>query len=270
MSGKEKRNNEARKDRRLTWIYRVLAAVVCLAMTGILVTVVSWLPRFGNGTNPAENEVYTRYVENGPEEAGAINTVADMILDYRAFDTLGESNVLLLAVCSVMILLRADRKRENGSPEIPELEEEQATAGKDSILRGAAVVLTPAGMIYGICMVMNGHLSAGGGFSGGAVIGAAMILYAAAFGPEKVERYLTRKAWHQLTLSALLVYTLLKTYSFYTGANGMENIIPLGTQGAILSGGLILPLNICVGVVVSCTMYALYALFRKGGWQDGR
>ena len=70
--------------------------------------------------------------------------------------------------------------------------------------------------------------------------------------------------------SFLFLITLLKTYSFYTGANGIESIVPLGTQGAILSGGLILPLNICVGVVVSCTMYAFYALFRKGGWQDGR
>ena len=40
---------------------------------------------------------------------------------------------------------------------------------------------------------------------------------------------------------------------------------PLGTPGAILSSGLILPLNICVGLVVACTMYAFYTLFRKGG-----
>ena len=180
MSGKGNGNSEAGENRRLVWIYRVLSAVICLAMIGILVTVISWLPGFGNDTNPAENEVYTRYVENGPAEAGAVNTVADMILDYRAFDTLGESNVLLLAVCSVMILLRADRKRD-GAPEIRELEQEPAAAPKDSILRGAAYVLTPAGIVYGICMVLNGHLSAGGGFSGGAVIGAALILYAAAF-----------------------------------------------------------------------------------------
>ena len=41
--------------------------------------------------------------------------------------------------------------------------------------------------------------------------------------------------------------------------------IPLGTPGAILSSGFILPLNICVGLIVMCTMYAFYTLFRKGG-----
>ena len=68
-----------------------------------------------------------------------------------------------------------------------------------------------------------------------------------------------------LIWAALMVYTLLKTYSFYTGANGIESIIPLGIPGTILSGGLILPLNICVGIVVACTMYTFYSLFRRGG-----
>ena len=53
---------------------------------------------------------------------------------------------------------------------------------------------------------------------------------------------------------------------YLTGAHHLESGIPLGTPGAILSSGLILPLNICVGLVVACTMYAFFALFRKGGF----
>lgn len=53
------------------------------------------------------------------------------------------------------------------------------------------------------------------------------------------------------------------------GANHLESGIPLGTPGAILSSGLILVLNICVGLVVTCTMYAFYALFRKGDSRMG-
>ena len=62
-----------------------------------------------------------------------------------------------------------------------------------------------------------------------------------------------------------MTYAGLKSYSFYTGANHIESGIPLGTPGAILSSGFILPLNICVGLIVMCTMYAFYTLFRKGG-----
>ena len=46
----------------------------------------------------------------GLEEAGAVNMVSGMILDYRAFDTFGESNVLFAATTTVLILLHS-RKR---------------------------------------------------------------------------------------------------------------------------------------------------------------
>jgi len=67
-----------------------------------------------------------------------------------------------------------------------------------------------------------------------------------------------------ITFGSLMVYCLAKSYSFFTGANHLESHIPLGTPGAILSSGLILILNICVGMVVACTMYSFYALVRRG------
>ena len=120
--------------------------------------------------------------------------------------------------------------------------------------------------MFGIYVILNGHLSPGGGFSGGALMGAGLILYTSAFGFSKTERFFTMKTFRIVTCSALTFYCVAKSYSFYTGANHIESIIPLGTPGAILSSGLILPLNICVGLVVACTMYAFYSLFRKGGF----
>jgi multicomponent Na+:H+ antiporter subunit B len=52
---------------------------------------------------------------------------------------------------------------------------------------------------------------------------------------------------------------------FFMGANGLRTFIPLGTPGNILSGGLILPLNICVALVVASMMYMLYSLFSHWG-----
>ena len=104
----------------------------------------------------------------------------------------------------------------------------------------------------------------GGGFSGGAVMGAGLILYLNAFGFQKTERFFTYRTFRWITFLALMTYAALKSYSFYPGANHIESGIPLGTPGAILSG-FILPLNICVGLIVMCTMYAFYTLFRKGG-----
>jgi multicomponent Na+:H+ antiporter subunit B len=45
------------------------------------------------------------FVERGREETGALNLVTAIYLGYRAYDTLGETIVLLLAVSGVMVLL---------------------------------------------------------------------------------------------------------------------------------------------------------------------
>ena len=134
----------------------------------------------------------------------------------------------------------------------------------DIILQKVSVVLVPLLFIFGIYIILNGHLSPGGGFSGGAVIGAGLILYLCSYGYAKTERFFTVRTFRIISLAALITYCLAKSYSFYTGANHLESHIPLGTPGAILSSGLILVLNICVGSVVACTMYAFYTLFRKG------
>ena len=82
---------------------------------------------------------------------------------------------------------------------------------------------------------------------------------------EKASRIMNRKNYAVISVVPLLFYACAKGYSFFTGANHLESGISKGTPGEILSAGLILPLNICVGIVVACTMYHFYTLFRKGG-----
>ena len=85
-----------------------------------------------------------------------------------------------------------------------------------------------------------------------------------AFGYKKISNVITEKLVKTVTLCSLLFYACAKGYSFFTGANHIPTGIPLGEAGAILSSGLILPLNIAVGLVVTFTMYSFYSLFSKG------
>lgn len=100
--------------------------------------------------------------------------------------------------------------------------------------------------------------------SGGAIIGGGLMLYALAFWARKNIKSHQLSFFHDYTGCALLTYAGCKAYSFYTGANHLGGEIPKGIAGAILSGGFILPLNICVGIIVAFTMYGFYALFSKG------
>ncbi len=247
-------------------IYRLFCVCFCIFLVIMLLTAVSNLPTTGHADNPVNNEVSRRYIENGLQETGSVNIVTGMILDYRAFDTLGESHVLFIATCTVLILLRNDRKK--GKNSIADMEENDRIhePKNDVILQTAARILVPPIVIFGIYVILCGHLGPGGGFSGGAVIGAGLILYLNAFGFAKTERFFKASTYKKLSFGALACYALSKCYSFYTGANHIESVIPLGTPGAILSSGLILLLNICVGIVVAGTMYTFYVMFRKGGY----
>ena len=46
------------------------------------------------------------YLKEGLERSGAVNLVASVILDYRAFDTLGEATILFTAVIGVLTVVR--------------------------------------------------------------------------------------------------------------------------------------------------------------------
>ena len=245
-------------------IYRVCSIVFCIFLVFMLLEAVSNLPTFGQADNPVNNEVAARYIESGLQETGAVNIVTGMILDYRAFDTLGESHVLFIATCTVLILLMNNKSKEK--EEEIEASDRLYEPKNDVILQTVARILVPPIVIFGIYVILCGHLGPGGGFSGGAVIGAGLILYLNAFGFAKTERFFTEKTYKRISFCALACYCLAKSYSFYTGANHIESVIPLGTPGAILSSGLILILNICVGLVVAGTMYTFYVMFRKGAY----
>ena len=95
--------------------------------------------------NVRATTVAQRYIEHGLEETGAINIVSGMILDYRAFDTLGESHVLFTALICVMILLRVDSKNQRQGFEdyYATMRETYFASEKDTILKTIGIFLVP-------------------------------------------------------------------------------------------------------------------------------
>ena len=62
------------------------------------------------------------YVEQGLIETGATNLVASVILDFRAYDTLGEATILFTAVIGIMAIMRHIGRKKVGE-EIKESDE---------------------------------------------------------------------------------------------------------------------------------------------------
>lgn len=135
----------------------------------------------------------------------------------------------------------------------------------DIILKEVGKIVIPYIQIFGIYVIFNGHLSPGGGFSGGTIIGTSLILYKLIFESGIIKKIIDYKVVMYSMSIALLGYGILKGYSFITGGADLHLFqIPLGTPGNILSGGLLLPLNIAVGIIVGFTIFAFYSLFDEG------
>lgn len=235
--------------------YIVMAIVLAVVIIGSLLVTVAYLPRLGDPANPANNEVPAKYITDGIEDTGAMNIVAGMILDYRAFDTFGESTLLFVAAGAVIVLLRNDRKKRGRTWDDAMFEPKE-----DSILANVSRFIVPVCLIFGLYVVLNGHLSPGGGFSGGAIMGGGLILYACAYGRGWAKAVVTYRRFCWIMVACLGGYAASKSYSFFTGANHIESAISKGVPGDLISSGLILVLNIFVGIVVALTMFGFYSL----------
>lgn len=107
---KDKKNRKRNKQGKNTKSYNFFGIVFTLVIVVLLLITVNSLPPYGGVDNPAVNEVFDRYVNEVVNETGALNIVAAVILDYRAFDTFGEAVMLFTATMAVVSLLRKNEK----------------------------------------------------------------------------------------------------------------------------------------------------------------
>lgn len=236
---------------------KLLSTLITITLIMILLLGVNELPKFGQYNNPANNEVSHHYIEKTTEETGAMNIVTGIILDYRAFDTFVESSVLFTASIVVLLLLKRERHFEDTNKD--------ETIIKSTILMEVSKVLIPCIQIFGIYIIFYGHISPGGGFAGGTIIGTSFILYRIIYGKKFTDKKLPYSKLIRYLCGSIMLYGVLKGYSFISGGNNLDLPQPsLGTPGNILSGGFLLPLNILVGLIVAITIYFFFTLFDGG------
>jgi len=80
-----------------------LIPVICAAV--VFLYSARDLPPTGDVTSPASTHVSPRYIERGEEETGAPNLVTGVLIDYRGYDTLGETTVIFVAGIACLLLL---------------------------------------------------------------------------------------------------------------------------------------------------------------------
>jgi len=189
---------------------------------------------------------YTGPGDSDPEQwidaaraTGSANVVSAIYLNVRLFDTLLEVLVFSVAVLGVRFYLE-ERGRREPIDSIPE----------SQVLRLSADLLLPLILLLGIYLTVYGHLSPGGGFSGGVAAGTGLLLAAIALGADAVavrfhERILERVEW-----AILLCVLVLAGMPAAFGRVPLTDLLPPGTLGRLASGGSILPYNLLIGAKV--------------------
>lgn len=205
------------------------------------------------------------YVWLVPQDLGAPNVITGILLTYRAFDTLGEVAVLFMVAAGVGLVLGASGKSSgaNSSSAKPsntkDSDPERKTPASE-IVQSASQIMVPLIAIFAAYIIMNGHISAGGGFQGGAVIASAVMLLLLANPSHKLNA-----AFLSITESVAGVLFVLVGIAGLIFAGGFldNRVLPLGQFGAFFSAGAIPVLSVLLGVKVGCELAVILDRFRS-------
>ena len=88
------------------------ATVTGLIFIGFLIMAALWAFQDITPFGEPIMRVSRRYLANTAAETGAVNAVAGVILDYRAYDTLGEAMVLFTSILGAFVILRRQGKKK--------------------------------------------------------------------------------------------------------------------------------------------------------------
>ena len=215
------------------------------------------------------------YLERALDEAGGTNVVNVVIVDFRGFDTFGETMVMAAAGLVIHALI-ADRRLSAISGPARAGLAMQPEHRLPVLLTTLASHLLPFALMVSAYFFLRGHNLPGGGFIAGLITAIALLVQHVAFGARAftpagldAQQAFTFQSrfWHRVIGAGLLIATLtglgswLFDYPFLTSTFGHPHLpligeVPLASAAAFDLGVYL--------AVVGATLLALGALSRLG------
>jgi multicomponent Na+:H+ antiporter subunit B len=182
-------------------------------------------------------------------ERKATNVVAAVTFDYRGVDTLGEEYILFAAVVGVAVLLRAQRDEVENPPD--EDAADRRAPGTSNAVRVLGLALLGPTVLFGIYVVTHGHLSPGGGFTGGVVLATGALLVYLSGEYVTLRRVRPEVLIDMATSTGTVAFVGIGFLGLAVGGAFLQNVLPLGQPGTLLSAGTIPLINMAIGVEVA-------------------
>ena len=270
-----------------------LAIPIVLLFGSILIYCSFDFPPWGDPTAPASMHVSPRYIEQTMEETSVPNIVTAVLADYRSYDTMFETIVIFCAGVACVFLLRAFRReqtetrlyrhiptgislRVKGGRELPSDSRDFERIDLmwvpyDLIVKTSSRLIVPFSQIFALYVIAHGHHSPGGGFQGGVILGASIILYAICHNLRSSLTHISEKLAVLLCGLGVLIYAGTGLLSLLYGANYLDYSALsqlLGVDPVTARSHGILMVEIGVGISVMAVMVSLYYNLASAGKHD--
>jgi multicomponent Na+:H+ antiporter subunit B len=268
---------------------KILALLIVALCGGVLLYATMDFPAWGDPASPASTHVSPRYLEKALTETAVPNVVTAVLADYRGYDTMFETSVIFCAGVACFVLLRVfgkprqdryyrhvptgvvihirDKSRIEEKPDEFERIDAEWTP-YDLIIKTLCRFLVPFIQLFALYVIAHGHHSPGGGFQGGVILGASIILLAISSNLRSVITRVPEKVNALLSAAGVLIYAGTGAVCVAFGARfldyaGLSGILPGGVIEARSYG--IFTVEIGVGIAVMGVMIAIYCLLASEG-----
>ena len=91
---------------------RGFVITVLALLTGLFCSSVIFLPEIGDPQSAPNQHITPVYISQSEIDTGSPNIVTGTLADYRGFDTIGESFILLASIAGSYAILRSSKKRK--------------------------------------------------------------------------------------------------------------------------------------------------------------
>ncbi|GAI83451.1 unnamed protein product [marine sediment metagenome] len=189
-----------------------------------------------------KTKVGRHYINEGVKETGATNIVTSVVVNYRAFDTLGEVTILFIAAIGLGAVLTTSGR-----------EKMRKTEPASLVLYTGCRLLFPLILIFGTYVFIHGHLTPGGGFQGGAIIASGFLLIYLGCR----ERRISQKASKLTESLGGLVFVIIGLLGLVFGGYFLLNFLPKGTANTLFSAGIIPIIYIAIGFKVGSELASI-------------
>ncbi|MBO8131645.1 MAG: hypothetical protein H0Z29_09045 [Candidatus Marinimicrobia bacterium] len=112
-------------------------------------------------------------------------------------------------------------------------------------------------ILYGIYIVLHGHLTPGGGFAGGVIISLAFLNFMLAYGRNNTSKWLNISLLSDIEASSASLILALGIMGMAFGGGFLANFITKGKLFHLLSAGTIPIYNILIGAKVGMALFVV-------------